>query len=58
MTSYVSRDRPPRFRKSAAQGNRVASFNLGLLHRRGDGVERSEREARAWFERAAVRLRE
>ncbi len=44
------------FLRAAAEPhcNRAAQFNLGLLHRRGDGVARSDAEARVWFERAAA----
>ncbi len=36
-------------RKSADQGNAVATFNLGILYRTGKGVQRSDREAAYWI---------
>ncbi|WP_072395669.1 PDZ domain-containing protein [Hyphomicrobium sp. CS1GBMeth3] len=39
-------------RRSAEQGNAVATFNLGILYRIGKGVDRSDAEAAYWVVRS------
>lgn len=39
----------------AKSGDAAAQFNLGILYRRGLGVEPDNRQAMSWFERAAGR---
>src|SRR6266700_3359375 len=41
------------FRKAADQGHAVAQFSLGVVYKKGRGVEKNEREAVAWFRKAA-----
>jgi TPR repeat protein len=45
------------FLESAAQGNGVAQYNLGVLYERGHGVKRDYRQAVEWFLRSAERER-
>ncbi|HEX2862535.1 MAG TPA: tetratricopeptide repeat protein, partial [Lacunisphaera sp.] len=40
------------FRKSSDGGNNGATFNIGLLHERGEGVPEDPAEALAWFEKS------
>lgn len=39
-------------RRTAEQGNAVATFNLGILYRTGKGVDRSDAEAAYWVVRS------
>ncbi len=41
--------------KAAAAGHPDALFNLGVLHERGEGVEKDNEKALAWFEKAAAK---
>jgi TPR repeat protein len=41
------------FRQVAEAGNARAQYALGVLHRSGRGVERSDAEAAKWYERSA-----
>ena len=43
-----------RFAERAAEGDRVAQNNLGVLHQRGQGVAEDPALALQWFERAAA----
>ena len=36
-------------RTAAKQGNATAQFNLGLIYRKGNGVERDDEEAARWY---------
>lgn len=39
--------------KKANQGNAEAQFNLGVMHRNGDGVVQDNKEAVKWYRKAA-----
>jgi uncharacterized caspase-like protein/TPR repeat protein len=39
----------------AARGDPIAMYNLGVVYERGMGVTADPKQARAWYERAAVR---
>lgn len=41
------------YAQAAAEGLRLAQFNLAMLYRRGQGVERSDAEAMHWLRQAA-----
>ena len=43
------------YRKAAEKGDSVASFNLGLMHYRGQGISKDLSEALYWFGKAADR---
>lgn len=42
------------YERAAAQGHANAQFNMAMLHRRGQGAERSDAAAMGWLERAAA----
>jgi TPR repeat protein len=42
-----------RYLKAAAQGDRSAQFNLGVLYANGQGVTKDEKEAVKWYRKAA-----
>jgi TPR repeat protein len=41
------------YRKPAEQGNAIAQVELGLMYHLGEAVEQSDKEALAWFRKAA-----
>lgn len=42
-----------KFKFAVAQGNAIAQFNMGSMHRTGSGVEKNFAEAAKWFKLAA-----
>ena len=38
---------------SAEKGNRIAQYNLGLMHDEGNGVLEDDKEAVKWYRKAA-----
>ena len=42
------------YRKAADQGYVFAQFNLGLMYANGQGVAKNQKEAVAWYRKAAA----
>ncbi|HDS3816257.1 tetratricopeptide repeat protein [Morganella morganii] len=40
------------FQKAAEQNHASAQFNLGMMYQNGDGVEKNEKVAQEWFQKA------
>jgi TPR repeat protein len=40
-------------RMSALKGYENAQYNLGVMYEKGQGVQKDEKKAMAWFEKAA-----